>query len=293
LTVNAAAAPSTYSGALAGNLALTKQGGNLLTLSGTNTYSGATHVTAGTLKFSKQASLYNNTPASWTDANIVVDSGATLALRVGGAGEFVDTDVDAIKGLGTATGGFKSGSILALDTSSGGFPYGGAIANPNAGSNVLGLTKLGGNALTLSGNSTNTGATHVMAGTLALTGKLGSTSLTVDLGGTLDLSNTGASALLAAANVANNGALGVTAGAAAQQVGAVSGTGSTTVADNTSLSAASIVQDTLTIGAGGSVTIRETAGAGGASAVPEPSLLALMLAGAAGLLVRAWRRRSY
>ena len=72
----------------------------------------------------------------------------------------------------------------------------------------------------------------------------------------------------------------------------ISGTGSTIV--NGSLTADSIIQGTLTIGAGGSVTIRETTGAGGnmnVSQVPEPSTLALLIAGAAGLLIFARHRR--
>ena len=97
--------------------------------------------------------------------------------------------------------------------------------------------------------------------------------------------------LLPATAVVNNGALSVAT--AGQELGALSGEGDTTVADGASLSAASIVQNTLTIGAGASVVIRETTGAAaGASAVPEPSLVALLLtAGAIGLAVCARRRR--
>ena len=58
----------------------------------------------------------------------------------------------AISALGTNTGGFESGSILGLDTSGAGgnFTYAGVIADPNGGSNSLGLTKLGSGTLTLS-----------------------------------------------------------------------------------------------------------------------------------------------
>ena len=71
--------------------------------------------------------------------------------------------------------------------------------------------------------------------------------------------------------------------------GAISGTGSTSVADGKSLTADSIVQGTLTIGAGGSVTIRETTVAGSASPVPEPGTWALIGIGLLSLL--AFRRR--
>jgi autotransporter-associated beta strand protein len=151
-----------------GSGGLTKNGAGTLTLSGANTYTGGTTVNAGTLSFAKQVSLYNNTPASWTDTNITVNPGATLALAVGGASEFTAGDVDTIKALGSATGGFKGGSKLGLNTATADFAYGSTIANPNAGANALGLVKLGGNTLTLTAANTYTGGTTVSAGTLVL-----------------------------------------------------------------------------------------------------------------------------
>lgn len=50
LTVNTAASPSSHSGYLKGNLALEKTGSDLLTLGGTNSYTGDTTVTNGTLR---------------------------------------------------------------------------------------------------------------------------------------------------------------------------------------------------------------------------------------------------
>ena len=152
-------------------LGLVKLGPGTLTLGGTNTYSGATIVQAGTLQFGKLTALYNNTPASWTTTNIVVHAGATAAFNVGGTGEFTAANIDAIKALGTAGGGFKSGSFLGFDTTNaigGEFAYNSNIANPNGGANVLGLVKLGPGTLTLGGTNTYSGATIVQAGTLKL-----------------------------------------------------------------------------------------------------------------------------
>src|SRR5207237_1370646 len=146
---------------------LTKTGMGTLTLSGANTYSGITAVAGGTLQFAKEVSLYNNVTANWIANNIVVSG--TLALNVGGTGEFSASDVTKLLGLGTAAGGFQNGSTIGLDTtnaSGGNFTYNTAIANPNSGTNALGLTKLGTGTLTLAAANSYTGGTTVNGGTL-------------------------------------------------------------------------------------------------------------------------------
>ncbi|MBX3742471.1 MAG: autotransporter-associated beta strand repeat-containing protein [Akkermansiaceae bacterium] len=161
------------SGNISGTRPLTKStaGDGTWVLSGTNTYTGATTISNGTLQFAKQIALYNNNNADWTDTKISVGSGATLALNVGGAGEFTSADVDTLKALGTATGGLRSGSRLGLDTTNavgGKFTYASIIGNTNAGANVIGLTKLGAGTLELSGNNTYSGTTVVNGGILKI-----------------------------------------------------------------------------------------------------------------------------
>ncbi len=154
---------------LAGSGGLTKSGAGALTLAASNLYSGVTAVSAGILQFAKRAALYNGDTAQWTDANIVVSSGATLALNVGGAGEFTDGDVGLLAGLGTATGGFKTGAVLGLDTTNaagGEFACSTVIGNP--GGNMLGLNKLGLGTLTLGGANSYTGATRLTGGVLSV-----------------------------------------------------------------------------------------------------------------------------
>jgi autotransporter-associated beta strand protein len=166
----------TFSGTLADNTGglvgnYTKTGAGTQILTGTNTYTGKTSILAGTLQFGKSASLYNATPASWTAANLAVKSGATAAFNVGGTGEFTAADILQLSALGGATGGFESGSFLALDTTNatgGVFTYSNAIANPNGGANVLGVAKLGSGTLTLSGANTFTGGVVIRGGTLQI-----------------------------------------------------------------------------------------------------------------------------
>lgn len=174
-SIGANATAATISGNIGesgGSFGFSKVGNSTLTLSGTNTYSGVTTMSAGTTQFAKEVSLYNNNTANWTATNLVVASGATAAFNVGGTGEFTTSDINTLIGLGTATGGFKSGSSIGFDTTNAGgsFTYSNNIANTNAGANTLGVTKLGTGALTLPGTLTNTGGTTVSAGTLNYTG---------------------------------------------------------------------------------------------------------------------------
>jgi autotransporter-associated beta strand protein len=199
---------SSYTGNLSGSGTLTQAGTGTLTLSGANSASGVTKINAGTLQFAKQTALYNNVTSNWTATKITVANGATLGLNVGGTGEFTAADVTALAALGTATGGFQSGSTLALDTtnaSGSNFSYSGGIANPNGGSNTLHLVKNGANTLTLTGTNLYTGTTKVNAGTLLVsaTGSINGTSrTTINAGGTLNYSS---STALTSATTINGG----------------------------------------------------------------------------------------
>ena len=170
---------------------LLKTGVGTVTLASSNTYTGATTVSAGTLQFAKAASLYNAATSAWTAANLTVASGATAAFNVGGTGEFTSGNLDTLVALGNLTNGFRTGSSIGLDTSSGNFSYASVIANPNGGSNVLGLTKLGSNTLTLTGANTYTGGTTIIGGTLTAgnVNAFGTGALTIGAGTFLDLAN--------------------------------------------------------------------------------------------------------
>ena len=154
---------------MSGSGGLTKSGAGTLVLVVTNRYSGVTTVNGGILQFVKRNALYDGDTAQWTDANILVNSGATLAFCVGGMTEFTDSDIGVLAGIGSVSGGFKSGSFLGLDTTKaagGVFACSSVLGNP-AG-NMLGLQKLGLGTLTLGSANTYTGATKITSGVLSV-----------------------------------------------------------------------------------------------------------------------------
>ncbi len=184
---------ATLTGGISGSGAINKTGAGTLRLSGAKTYTGNTNVSAGTLIYATQNSLYNNVTGNWTATKLTVQSGATAAFNVGGTNEFTATNINTLKVLGGATNGFRNGSFIGFDTTNalgGNFDYVTGITNTNSGANVIGLTKLGTGSLTLSGASTYTGATTVSAGTLFVNGSLGNTAVAVSSGATLGGSGT-------------------------------------------------------------------------------------------------------
>ncbi|MDB5324444.1 MAG: hypothetical protein JWM57_13, partial [Phycisphaerales bacterium] len=182
-------------------LILSSDAASQMTISGTSNYTGATTINGGIMEFSKALSLYNanSSGTSWTASNITIGSGATLALNVG-TGGFTATQVGTIASLGSATGGFKSGSKLGLDLASGTFAYTAVLADTNGGASAVGLAKSGAGALTLSAANTFTGVLAINGGILT-TGTAG----TLANGGVA--SSIGKSSSAAANLVLNGGTL--------------------------------------------------------------------------------------
>ena len=157
-------------GSACSTVGLAVLGDNTLALTAHNSYSGGTDVLAGKL----EADAPTDLPGYNSPGRVAVEDGATLAILVGGNSSSGDwnssTDHDISDLLTNAT--FNSGSFLGIDTSgataTGDFSYAGNIGG--GASSALGLAKLGGNTLTLTGVNTYAGGTNVFAGTLQIAG---------------------------------------------------------------------------------------------------------------------------
>ncbi|MGL6073984.1 MAG: beta strand repeat-containing protein [Fimbriiglobus sp.] len=227
------------------NLSLTKQGTATLTLSGNNTYTGGTTLTAGTLAINSATAIGTG---AFNIAGGTLDnsSSGAITLSTNNAtninGNFTFTGTQALNlgtGAATLTGNRTitvTGNILTL---------GGGIGQDVAGRS---LTKAGGGRLQLTGASTYTGATSITAGTI----ELGN-------GGTTGSLNT-ASAI----SIATGGLLRITqsdtvtqgtdfSGSAITGAGGItqSGTGTTILnALNTYTGTTSVTRGTLTLSGG-------------------------------------------
>ncbi len=172
-TLSYATALVNSTGTGGGAVGFTKLGTGTLSLSGTNTYTGVTTVSGGTLRFTKPGALYNSLALNWTPANIVVNAGTTLAVNVGGAGDFTTVNVSTLLAQISvvANNGLRAGATVGFDTTNatGTVSYASPITNSTgAGGGAVGFTKLGTGTLSLNGVSTYSGATTISAGTLAL-----------------------------------------------------------------------------------------------------------------------------
>jgi fibronectin-binding autotransporter adhesin len=178
VTVDSASDSLTLSGVIGGGFDLTKSGAGNLLLTGSNTFTGALNVAAGTLTVASVNQALASGPLGAGAEPVTLGSGSAMAT-------FVYTGTGTISnraftlGAGTlATGGggmFQVGSSLGLNGMIGG-----------NGS----LTKTGSGALTLGGSNVYTGVTTVSAGTLAIgpTGSINASSdIFINQGGVLQV----------------------------------------------------------------------------------------------------------
>ena len=160
LTVNTGgitAQGGTISANLAGNATLTKRGANTLTLSGTNTRTGATTIESGTLSGAIGTGAVTFANAGGTAATLVTTGDQTIGGLDGGN---ADSKVQ-----------IQKGSTLTINNS-GNTAFAGVIED-GAGSGRGSLTKTGTGRLTLSGANTYTGLTTVSNGVLRISHKHG------------------------------------------------------------------------------------------------------------------------
>jgi autotransporter-associated beta strand protein len=219
LAIDASHAPggATYSGNIpdagGGTLGLVALGTGTLHLTGSNTYTGGTSVDGGVLQFAKTSAM----PSSGT---VSVAGGATLAVNVGGPGEFTTGSGTATGSIGGLLAGISSGTAgavvwnpganLGIDATNapGGAAYSGVIANTNSGASQLGLSVVGTGTVILTGNNSYTGTTTISGGVLQVGNggsgaSIGATSAVLD-NGSLVFNHSDLVALAAAVSGAGN-----------------------------------------------------------------------------------------
>ncbi|NHQ61256.1 hypothetical protein G9409_11825, partial [Chlorobium sp. BLA1] len=178
---------------------LTKAGAGVLTLSGANSYTGATSVSGGTLK-AGVASVANTSGAFGNNSAITLSNIAGVALDITG----YDTQIGSLTGGGTTGGNVTLGGATLTIGGNNSSPavYGGVLSGTG------GITKIGTGTLTLGGINTYTGQTTITLGTLSL-----------DATGTIALSS----------GVSNNGTFTI---AGAKTIDSMTGSGGTTLGAN-------------------------------------------------------------
>jgi autotransporter-associated beta strand protein len=171
------ATAGSYAGMMAGSGSLTKLGAGELTLSGANSYSGGTLVSAGVLRgnaTSLQGTITNNTTvvfdqlATGTYAGLMSGPGSLTKL---GAGELTLTGTNSYFGGTLVSTGTLRGSVTSLQgpiTNNAAVVFDQATAGTYSGVMVGSgsLTKLGGGELTLTASNSYSGGTIVSTGTL-------------------------------------------------------------------------------------------------------------------------------
>ncbi|HQU41360.1 MAG TPA: autotransporter-associated beta strand repeat-containing protein, partial [Pirellulales bacterium] len=198
-----------------GTVSFTKVGTNTLTLTGSNTYSGGTTISAGTLQ------VGGNTATGTLGSGAVVDNAslvfdlsgtATIANAISGSGTLAQSssgtliltgnntytrtttiDYGTLQiGAGGTTGSLGTGSVTGSYTTLA-FDRSDNVTVGNALGGAIGVVQQGTGTLTLTGNNTYTGSTTINAGSTLQVGNpsvLGTGSVAVN--GTLDLNGYGA-----------------------------------------------------------------------------------------------------
>jgi autotransporter-associated beta strand protein len=193
----------TIGSVISGSAGLAKYGAGTLVLSGSNTYTGTTTITAGALSVVTLANGGSNSSigaSSNAAANLMINGGTLMytgsgascdrLFTVGASGATIDASGTGTLNL-TQTGSIAySGSTthsLTLTGSYSGAANMCALLIANDGSNAVSLTKSGVGTWALSGTNTYTGTTTISAGTL----QIGSGGASGSISNSIAISNSG------------------------------------------------------------------------------------------------------
>ncbi|MBJ4062688.1 autotransporter-associated beta strand repeat-containing protein, partial [Salmonella enterica] len=170
----------TFDNAISGSGQVVKSGDKMLTLSGTNSYSGGTLISGGTLVATNVDALGSGDVTD--DATLELNTGGTFDNAISGSGQVVKSGDDTLtlSGSNTYTGGtiISGGTLVASNVEALGtgdvtndavleLNTGGDFDNAISGSGQV--VKSGDETLTLSGSNTYTGGTTINDGTLIAT----------------------------------------------------------------------------------------------------------------------------
>ncbi|ODN45652.1 autotransporter-associated beta strand repeat-containing protein [Salmonella enterica] len=195
----------TFDNAIGGSGNVVKSGADTLTLSGSNSYTGGTTISGGTLVASNVEAL--GTGDVTNNATLELNTGGDFINNIGGTGrvEKSGDDTLTLSGSNTYTGGtlINGGTLVAsnvealgtgdvTDNATLALNTGGTFDNAISGSGQV--VKSGDETLTLSGTNSYTGGTTISGGTLVATNveALGSGDVTdyatleLNTGGTFD-----------------------------------------------------------------------------------------------------------
>ncbi|CAN5667748.1 hypothetical protein BH11VER1_BH11VER1_17180 [soil metagenome] len=178
-TINTASgAQLSFTGIVTGGSALNKIGVGTLVLSGANDYTGATNVTAGTLKITHNTALGTVAGGTTVSNNATLEIDGTIAnLNVGSeALNISGTGVSSV-GAVNVTGGSNNtwgGTVTMAANSTVNVATLTKLSFTNVVSGTAALTKSGLGILELSGSNLYSGTTNVSAGTLLINNIAGS-----------------------------------------------------------------------------------------------------------------------
>jgi fibronectin-binding autotransporter adhesin len=204
LTVSATTSLATYNGSIGdgGNaLGFTKAGVGTLILGGSNTYSGTTSLSAGTLRLNNADALAGGGDVSFT--------GGTLQYSGSNTGDYSAR----IR---------SSSAAIRIDTNSQAVTWSGAVDSTNVG----GLAKSGSGTLVLAAANTYSGTTAVSGGTL----QIGNGGTAGSIAGNVALSNTAALVFNRSNDLTYAGAISGTGSLTKSGAGALTLSGTSTLA---------------------------------------------------------------